>query len=159
MWFIRKKRLPWFFKFASAVTIALPIFKLMYDVSWNSTTFLTLCFTMTLHLFLVRIHCSIHITNSLLAAYCMCRWVSGLFNCKPRLMKFFLHFMRLKITGGLHFLFLYFIERHRWLSLAKFCRPSSSFAFDFLQHNVHPSQEVHPCTCTSIAGGIMTNRM
>jgi len=23
------------------------------------------------------------------------------------------------------------------LSLAKFCRPSSSFAFDFLQHNVH----------------------
>ena len=59
MWFIQKKCLPCFFKFASAMTTALPIFKLMYDVSWNSTTFLTLCFTMTLHLFLVRIYCSV----------------------------------------------------------------------------------------------------
>jgi len=44
--------------------------------------------------------------------------------------------------GGLHFLFLYFIKRYRLrsvlsLSLATFCRPNSSFAFDFLQHHVH----------------------
>jgi len=150
MWFIRKKCLPCFFKFASAMTTALPIFKLMYDVSWNSTTFLTLCFTMTLHLFLVRIHCSVYITNSLLAAYCMCRWVSGLFNCKPRLMKFFLHFMRLKITGGLHFLFLYFIERHRWRSVF----PWLSFVDQaLLSHSIFFS-----IMCTSIAGRIMINR-
>jgi len=27
------------------------------------------------------------------------------------------------------------------LSLATFCQPNSSFAFDFLQHNVHIRQE------------------
>ena len=92
-----KKLLPWFFKFASDMTTALPIFKLMNDVSWYSTTFLTISFTTTLHLFLLRIHCSVYIINLFLAGYCMCRWVSGLFNCKSRLIKFFHHFMWLKI--------------------------------------------------------------
>ena len=60
----------------------------------------------------VRTHCSVYIINSLLAANSMCSWVSYLFDCKPRLMKIFYHFMRLTIKGGLHFSFLYFIERY-----------------------------------------------
>jgi len=48
--------------------------------------------------------------------------------------------MRLTIKGGLHFLFVYFVERSRKMmlssSLATFCRPNSSFAFSFLQHHV-----------------------
>jgi len=45
---------------------------------------------------LVKIHCNVYIINSLLAANSMCSWVSYLFDCKPRLIKFFLHqFMRL----------------------------------------------------------------
>jgi len=39
-----------------------------------------------------------------------------LFDCKPRLMKFFFHhFVRLTIKGGLNF-FLYLIERSTWRS-------------------------------------------
>ena len=144
----KKKHLPWFFKFASDMTTALPIFKLMYDVSWYSTTFLTLCFTMTLHLFLVRVHCSVYIINSLLATCCMCRWVSGLFNCKPRLIKFF-HFMRSKITGGLHFLFLYFIEGCRWRSVFPWLR---------FVDQTFLSQSIFFSMCTSVKRAIMINR-
>jgi len=36
------------------------------------------------------------------------------FDCKPRLIKFFFHhFMRLIFKGGLHFLFLHRMERYR----------------------------------------------
>ena len=57
------------------------------------------------YFFLWRIHCSVY-TYSLLAAKCICSWV-------PDFIKFFHHFMRLTIKGGLHFLFLCFIERCR----------------------------------------------
>jgi len=69
--------------------------------------------TLWKYFFLVRIHCSVYIINSLLAVNCMCSWVSYLFDCKPRLIKFFHHFMRLTIKGGFHF--HYFIERYRIL--------------------------------------------
>jgi len=42
-----------------------------------------------------------YIINSLRAAYCMCSWVSYLFDCKPRLRKFFHHFMRLTVFVSL----------------------------------------------------------
>ena len=41
------------------------------------------------YFFLVRIHCSVYITNSLLAANCMFSWASYLLHCKPRLIKLF----------------------------------------------------------------------
>ena len=41
------------------------------------------------YFFLARIHCSVYIKNSLLAAKCMCNWVSYLFRCKSRLIKSF----------------------------------------------------------------------
>jgi len=105
---------------------------------------------MTLHLFLLRIHCSVYIMNSFLAACCMCRWVSGLFNCKSRLIKFFHHFMWLKITGGLHFLFLYFIERHRWRSVLPW--------LNFVDQTLHRHSIFFPIMCTSVTGGMMINR-
>jgi len=52
-----------------------------------------------------RLHCSVYIINSLLAANSMCSWVPYSFDCKPRLTKFFHHFMRLTIKGGLLFYF------------------------------------------------------
>jgi len=54
-------------------------------------------------------------------------------------MKFFLHFVRLTIRGVTFFVSLLYRKAQMTLrlSLAKFCRPSSSFAFNFLQHDVH----------------------
>jgi len=40
------------------------------------------------YFFSVRLHCSVYITNSLLAANCMCSWVSYLFDCKPLVIKY-----------------------------------------------------------------------
>jgi len=66
------------------------------------------------YFFLVRIHFSVYIINSLIAAKSTCIWASYLFDCKPQLIKFFFHdFIRLTIKGGLHFLFFLFIERYR----------------------------------------------
>jgi len=89
---------------------------------------------------ILRIHCGVYIINTFLAAYCMCRWVSGLFNCKSRLIKFFHHFMWLKITGGLHFLFLYIIERHRWRSVFPWLR--------FVHQTLHRLSSFFPMICT-----------
>jgi len=53
-------------------------------------------------------------------------------------------------SGALHFLFLYFIERHRWRSVF----PWPSFVDQaLLSHSIFFSM-----MCTSIAGGIMINR-
>jgi len=90
------------------------------------------------YFFLVRIHCRVYIINSLLAAICLCRRLSYLLDCKPRLIKLFSSFHAAYNQERITFLFFYFIERHRWrcLSLATFCR-RYSFAFYFLQHHVH----------------------
>jgi len=48
--------------------------------------------------------------------------------------------MQLKMKGCLHFLFFVLYRKVYMtlsLSLATFCRPNSSFAFDFVQHDVH----------------------
>jgi len=50
------------------------------------------------YFFFVRIHCSVYVIYSLLAANCMCSWEPYSFDCKRRLLKFFHHFMRLTIT-------------------------------------------------------------
>jgi len=44
------------------------------------------------YLFLVRIHCTVYIINSLLAANCMFSWAPYLFDWKPRLIKFIASF-------------------------------------------------------------------
>jgi len=102
------------------------------------------------YFFLVKIHCNVYIINSLLAANCMCNWVSYLFDSKPRLIKFLQHFMRLTIKGGLHFLFLFFIKRYRWRSVFPWLRFVDQ---TLLSHSIFFS-----ITCTSVAGGIMINR-
>jgi len=102
------------------------------------------------YIFLVRIHCSAYIINSLLAANCMCSLVSYLFDCKPRFIKFFHHFTRLTIKGGLHFSFLYFIERFRWRSVFPWLR--------FVDRTILSHSIFFSITCTSISGGIMINR-
>ena len=76
--------------------------------------------------------------------------VQYLFDCNPWLIKFFHHFMRLIINGGLHSLFLYLIERHRWRSVFTWLR--SFFDQTFFSHSIHFST-----TCTSVTGGITIN--
>jgi len=102
------------------------------------------------YFFLVGIHCSVYIINSLLAANCMFSWAQHLFDCKPRFIQFFFHFMRLTIKGDLHLLLFCFIEKHKWHS-----------AFPWLRF-VHQILLTHPIffsiTCTSVAAGIMINR-
>jgi len=89
---------------------------------------------------LVRIRCSVYIINSLLAANCMCSWAPYLIDCKPRLIKFYSSFHEAYKQGRLKFcIFLLYRKAQMTLShcLAAFCRPNSSFAFDFLQHHVN----------------------
>ena len=103
------------------------------------------------YFFLVRIHCSVYyIIKCLLVACCMCSWVSYLFGCKPQLIKFFHHFMRLTIKGGLYFLFLYFIERYRRRSVFPWLRFVDQI---LLSHSIFFST-----TFTSVSGEIMINR-
>jgi len=102
------------------------------------------------HFFLVRIHSSVYIINSLLAANHMCSCVPYLFDWKPRLIKVFHRFMPLAIKGGLHYLFFCFIGRYRWRSVF----PWLSFADQILlSHSIFFS-----ITCTSVTGGIVINR-
>ena len=65
------------------------------------------------HFFSVRIHFSVYIINSLLAAKSMCIWASYLFDCKPQLIKLFIWFHSAYNQGWLTFLFFCFIERYR----------------------------------------------
>ena len=55
---------------------------------------------------LVRIHCIVYIINSLLAANCICSWAPYLFDCKPRLIKFFSSFRAAYNQGELTFFIL-----------------------------------------------------
>jgi len=68
-------------------------------------------------------------------------WAPYLFDCKPQLIKFFHHFMRLIIREGRLTFFIFLLYRNVLmtlsLSLVTFCQPNSSFPFDFLQHHVH----------------------
>ena len=82
---------------------------------------------------LSKMHCSVYIINSLLAANCMCSWAPYLFDCKPRLIKFFSSFH----AAYIFYSFTLSKGMTLSLSLVTFCRLNSSFAFDFLQHHVH----------------------
>ena len=53
--------------------------------------------------FLVRMHCSVYIINSLLSADCICSWAPYLFDCKPRLIKFLSSFHAACNQGRLTF--------------------------------------------------------
>jgi len=57
------------------------------------------------YFFLVGIHCSVYIINSLLAANSMCSWEPHLLDCKPWLIKVFHQFMRLTIRAAYIFYF------------------------------------------------------
>jgi len=94
--------------------------------------------------------CSVYIIISLLAAKCTCSWAPYLFDCKPRFIQFFHHFMLLTIKSGLHFLFIYFIERYRWRSVFPWLRFVEKI---LLSHSIFFS-----ITCTSVTGGIMITR-
>jgi len=76
--------------------------------------------------------------------------VPYLFDCKLRLYNFFHYFVRLITKGGLHFLFLYFIERYRWRSVFRWRR---FFDQTLISHYIFFS-----ITCTSVTGGIIINR-
>jgi len=62
-----------------------------------------------------------------------------LFDCKPRLIIFFHHFVRLKVKGGLHFLFFTLSkgihEVPAFLGYISF--EQTPFAFCSLRHHVH----------------------
>ena len=96
------------------------------------------------YFFLVRIHCSVYVINSLLAATCLCSRVSYLLDCKPRLMKFFHDFMQLTTKGGLHF---YFVTLSKGIDDAvfpwlRFVDPIIFFRILFSSASrAHPSQE------------------
>jgi len=69
-----------------------------------------------------------------------------LFDCKPKLIKFFFHFMRLinAIKGGLHFIFLYLIEKCTSSSVFPWLRFVNKLSFHILfssASRVYPSQE------------------
>ena len=69
-----------------------------------------------------------------------CQSLPYLFECKLQLIKlFFYDFGRLIIEGGLHFLFLCFIDSYKWRSsfLAYIFRPNPLFTFYPPQHHVH----------------------
>ena len=103
--------------------------------------------------FSARIHCSVYIINSLLAANwrnCMCRWAPYLFDCKLRLINFFHHFVPLTIKSGLHFLFFCFVERYGWRSVFPWLRFVDQI---LLSHSI-----LLVITCTSVTEGIMINR-
>jgi len=55
------------------------------------------------YFFLVRIHFSVYIINSLLAAKSTCIWTSYLFDCKPQLINFFSWFHAAYNQGRLTF--------------------------------------------------------
>ena len=96
------------------------------------------------YFFFVRIHCSVHIINSLLAANCMYSWAPYLFdNCKPPL-------NGLQWRAAYIFYFFYFIEKYRRRSVFPYLR--------FVEQTLLSHSIFFSITCTSDTGGIMMNR-
>ena len=90
------------------------------------------------YFFFVRIHGSVYIINSLLAANSMCSWEPYLFDCQLRLIKVF-HFMRLTIRAAYIF-YIFALSKgidHAQCFLGYVLSTNSSFAFNFLQHHLH----------------------
>jgi len=94
------------------------------------------------YFFLVGIHCSVYIINSLLAANSMCSWEPHLLDCKPWLIKVFHHFMRFTIRTAYIFYFL---------TLSKGIGDAQSFLGYVLPTRV--SFRIR-FSCTSVTGGI-----
>ena len=92
------------------------------------------------YFFLARIHCSVYIINSLLAANCMCSWVSYLFRCKSRFLKsFFIIACGLETRAA--YIFCFFTSSKgivdAQLFIGYILSTKLSFTFDFLQHHLH----------------------
>ena len=129
-----------------------PVFLFVISGSWflfGWMWFLAVSLSSLWKYFFLARYTSAYIISSLLAANCMCSWAPCLLDCKPRPIKSFHGFMRLAMNGGLHCLFFYFIERHRWRSVFSWLR--------FLDQILLSHSILFNITCTSVTGGIIIN--
>jgi len=98
------------------------------------------------YFFLPRIHCSVYIINSLLAANCISSWAPYLFDCKPRLKSFFSSF---------HAAYIFYFY------LSKGIDDAQGVVFPwlrFVDQIIFSLSIFFSITCTSVTGGIMINR-